>query len=537
MADFCEILVQIGDFGQFQKRLVLLCSLSIILLSFALASPIFLSKTPDHWCVDPEAKRLFNQCVWTHAQLMEHTVPRSGGYFHRCERFEWNLSRRTCEDLDHPWFFDGTQVVPCNGDWEFDSRYSTIVTEFSLVCGMSWMAGLNQIMLVSGLIISSIITGYMPDRFGRKPCFIGFMFFLGVVGVGIVLSPWYPLVLMFRFLQGFLEKGAWTSCYSLLVEFFTPENRKYVAMMTTSFFVIGMVMLPGLAYLVSSWRTLQIILTLPWFLFIPFYWLIPESPCWLLAQRKNMEALKIMAKVAKENGRSFPQNLKKVIHLQNRSEGHRLSFLDLFKTPFIRRHTVILICIWFSNGVVFHGLVLWLTVPEHHFFEFLVASAVLLPVGIIMYLLVDRVGRRYLLAGTSLIVTIFNFAAHFIFADYTVVKKISKNIGNLAFAVMLVTLFFANAELYPTSLRNLGLSVCSSALEAAVMMSPFLVHWLKGIWHELPFCVYGLLTVVNCSLLTLLPETTGVVIPDTISEIEDQRRKLKQSKEGTVLLI
>ncbi|XP_077396115.1 solute carrier family 22 member 3 [Festucalex cinctus] len=535
MADFSDLIVQIGDFGLFQKRLVLLCSLPLIPFSFVLVGVVFLGKTPDHWCAIPEAEQLLAECGWTEAEVREVTIPRSEASFSHCNRFDLNLSQSNCTELEQLLAFNKTPVVPCDGGWAFEKSYSSIVSEFSLVCERSWLADLNQVVMASGLFIGAFITGYMSDRFGRKPCFIAFMFCLGIMGVGVMLSPWYPMLLVFRFLQGFFEKGAWTSCYVLLFEFFSSNNRKFVSMVCRSFFSIGMVILPGLAYLVPSWKTLQLTMTLPWFLFIPYYWIVPESPRWLFSQKRNSEAMTIMSNVAKCNGRSLPQNFEEMIPLEKKKQ-HPVSFLDLFRTPFIRRNTFILIYAWFSSSIVFYGLVLRLGITgDNHFLDFFISSVVELPTGLIFYLLVDRIGRRCLLAGTNLIGGLACLAAPFISSEFSWLKKAVAFTGRLAIATTLETLSFANTELYPTTLRNLGVCVCSSACDAGVVVAPLLLYRLATYWQELPFYIYGIMSVVNCGLVTLLPEMKGVALPETIEDMEDLRkRKQNQSKDTNV---
>ncbi|KAM9787849.1 solute carrier family 22 member 3 [Syngnathus typhle] len=534
MADFSDLIVQIGDYGVFQKKLLVLCSLPSIPFTFVLMGVLFLGNTPNHWCAISEAERLQEECGWTESEVREVTIPRLEVSLSRCDRFDLNLSQNTCGDLEQLLASDGNSVIPCDGGWAFDQSHSTIVSEFSLVCERSWLADLNQVTMACGLFIGAFITGYMSDRFGRKPCFIGFMICLGIAGVGIVLSPWYPLLLAFRFLQGFFEKGACASCYVLLFEFFSSEKRKFVSVVCQSFISIGMLILPGLAYLVPSWRTLQLIMILPSFLFIPYYWIIPESPRWLFSQKRNSEAMRIVSDVAKCNGRRLPQNYQEMIPLEKKKQ-HPVSFLDLFRTPFIKRITLILIYAWFSSGIVFYGLILSLGMTgDNHFSDFFMSSVVEIPAGLIFYLLVDRIGRRSLLAGTNLIGALACLAVPFISPELSWLKKAVAFIGRLAIATTLMTLNFANTELYPTILRNLGTCVCSSACDAGVIVAPLLLYRLATFRQELPFCLYGVMLVVTCGLVTLLPEMKGVALPETIEDMETLRWKQNQSKEENV---
>uniref|UniRef100_A0A3B5AHX4 Organic cation transporter 2 n=1 Tax=Stegastes partitus TaxID=144197 RepID=A0A3B5AHX4_9TELE len=203
MANMDKLIQHIGDFGPFQKRIVALGSLPLIFFAFVLVGVVFIGHTPDHWCWSPGAERLREECGWTDVEVQKVTVPRSGqsGSFSRCERFavDWSKSQNKCHELDWWQTSNATQLVPCGSRWMFDNSHSTTVSEFSLVCGKAWLADLNQVSLACGFFVGAFINGYLADRFGRKPCFIASMLGMGISGVGVMLSPWYPLLLTFRF--------------------------------------------------------------------------------------------------------------------------------------------------------------------------------------------------------------------------------------------------------------------------------------------------------------------------------------------------
>ncbi|CAA9996793.1 unnamed protein product, partial [Nesidiocoris tenuis] len=79
-----------------------------------------------------------------------------------------------------------------------------------------------------------------------------------------------------------------------------------VTIMTNIAYSLGLMALAVIAYLVRDWRQLALATSVPFLTFFLYWWVLPESPRWLLARGRFDEAEKILKTMARVNGRSLP---------------------------------------------------------------------------------------------------------------------------------------------------------------------------------------------------------------------------------------
>uniref|UniRef100_A0A8C0UEN5 Solute carrier family 22 member 2 n=1 Tax=Cyanistes caeruleus TaxID=156563 RepID=A0A8C0UEN5_CYACU len=394
---------------------------------------------------------------------------------------------------------------PCRDGWVYDSPGSSLVTEFDLVCEDSWKLDLFQSSVNAGFFLGSIKIGYIADRFGRKFCLLTTIVVNIVCGILLVFVPTYLWIVIIRFLQGLVSKGCWTAGYILVTEVVGPDYRRTVGILYQAAFSVGLLLFDAIAYAIPHWRWLQLMVTLPTCFLLLYYWCLPESPRWLISQGKNDKDIKFEEE---DCGKQNP------------------SLMDLFRTPQIRRNTLILMYNWFTSSILYQGLIMHMGMAaENIYLDFLYSALVEFPAAFMIIITIDRVGRRYPWAVSNLVAGAACLATALIPEDMHWLKVITACIGRMGITMAFEMVCFVNTELYPTYIRNLGVMVCSSLCDIGGVIVPFIVYRLVEIWHDLPLIVFTVLGLIAGGLVLLLPETKGRVLPETVEDVENFHRK------------
>ena len=95
--------------------------------------------------------------------------------------------------------------------------------------------------------------------------------------------------------------GMYVITFTMTVEMVGPKWKTFMGNMFWIPFALGEAMCPIIAMLFTEWKTFQIASSLPVFLLLPIYFVLPESPRWQIAVGKYEEARKTIDKAAKFN--------------------------------------------------------------------------------------------------------------------------------------------------------------------------------------------------------------------------------------------
>ncbi|CAN9507984.1 unnamed protein product [Ophioblennius macclurei] len=528
-SSFEDLLEQVGSFGRFQKRVSgLLCLISLPFAAVYLGV-VFQGFTPPHRCRDTAAVQRANDCGWNPEESRRVAPPPvdESGEPSGCRRYDMDWDQVDCDlpqlDLDLNWTKTPTAACQEGWDYEYQDRKS-IVTEFDLVCSDSWLVDLFQAVLSVGFLMSSFAFGYLADRFGRRICIFVSNAIAVVSSVVVAVATDYPTILVFRSLLGFSAKGGWMTAYVLMAEMAVVSYRRTVGIIYQTFYSVGVLVLALLAFLIPDWRWLHVATMAPYAFFLLYYWWIPESPRWLISQNRLSEAMKVTESMAAENQRKLSSTLQ--IVSPDEVESSSGSLLDLIRTSNMRRNTFVLMFNWFASAVVYQGLVMRVGITQGNLYlDFFISGLVEFPATLLVLVTIDRVGRRLPFATANMVAGASCFVTAFIPDSLLWFKTAVACVGRLGITMAFIMVMFVNTELYPTYVRNLGVSVCSTMCDVGGVVVPFLLYRLASMWAELPLIVFGAVALLAGGLVLLLPETKGRPLPETLNDVESPDRK------------
>lgn len=534
----------IGDYGPFQRGVFMFCLLRGIPVGLHVLVSSFFLPTVEHWCARPEG--LWDNLTvdqWRNTAIPVQKTTKHGedvSGLNGCSMYA------VLQINSSVLLVDRNETHACT-KWEYGEAFYKVpvVEEWNLVCGDAWLRSLVQSTMMWGMLVGSAACTAIGDMVGRRPPIIASIALTLTAGIATGLVPSFGLFLACRAVLGFGLGLGQGSSFCLLMEVIGPKQRTTTALAYSVGFAVGLLALPGFAWAFQEWRHLQLAITAPLLIFLVWSWFLPESPRWLVVTGKMKRARAVIMLASKANGipiedmDSALSQLRKKILMDKASE--HISYLDLVRTAQIRRYTAIFLVGSFTTGIGFYGLQLSVThLGGDPYVSFLIAAAIEFPVGLACYIVVRFFSRRraalatYLVSGMCCLGILFT-GHHLVWLRLSFAM-----LGKFTASVVFTLIWIFAAEVFPTVLRTEGVGACMMATRTGAAVAPFLVEMRSYTVEAVPMAILAGVFALAGLLVTFLPETFRVVLPDTVKETEDLRRNRTEDKSDqstTVVLL
>ncbi|KAG5831748.1 solute carrier family 22 member 7-like [Anguilla anguilla] len=525
---FEDVLADLNGFGRYQVLMITLLFIPRVILPLHFLLVNFMAAVPDHRC---HIRGLDDGDAFANLTLDQRltvSIPtQEDGTLSSCRMFrepQFHLLHNSSNATEIP-------AVPCLYGWVYDNSTfaSTVATEWDLVCDRKGMNKAIGTIFFIGVMCGAVAFGTLSDRFGRKTMLLVSYLLSISFGLASAFSKSYLMFGIMRFFTGFGLTGISIISIVLSIEWVEKENRAFIGVLGSMSWTLGNMMLAGFAYFVNEWRLLIIAVTAPLGLAIITWWWIPESARWLIANGKVETAHKYLMKCAAFNNKKEAASKIKLQTLSNvvtvNDKNKRYTYLDLVKTPNMRKRVAVTGVLWYGVASTYYGISLDITsFGLNMYLTHFIYGAIEVPAKVLVYFSLNTIGRRKTQVGT-LILTGVCIAINIITPKdmwyfRTIVAVLGKGLSEASFT----SVFLYTSELYPTVVRQNGLGYSSFTARLGVSIAP-LIMLLDDVWKLLPQVILCLVAISTGLLASLLPETHNELLPETIEDVEQTRKR------------
>ncbi|PAA88639.1 hypothetical protein BOX15_Mlig015104g1 [Macrostomum lignano] len=508
--EYEEVLEHIGSLGRYQIVLFnLLASLSwkaaanMVITVFHVVRPAFVCQQAyPNWLESPPTWAQIANASATGGQDSQcwFTPPRNGTsgeqQQQQCTLFAYDKS-----------------------EWK-----ETITTQWDLVCQRQ---GLEPLVFGSYALGYGfgVVLGIFADKFGRRPVLLVSCAMEALFTLLESVSPNFLSYLGLHFAHGIFATVNLLSTVCI-TEFVGCKHRALVANLLWLYYCLGYMSVAGMAYLVRQWRWLQLLTCLPCLFYIACYFLLQESPRWLIAHGRYTDALYVCENIARVNGRTIPTAAKELLTYgfqtsQPPEHSREGNVSEMFRTRIMLKKSLILFCAWFAISLNYNSISLDSDfLASDVFINTVLSGLIEVPAYVTAWIVAEKVGRRipiavlYTMLSACLIsVAVLTPGS----VAHTVLALLAKLSATCAFSI--ITNY--TAEVYPTSIRNTGIFFCSAIGRISSLLAPFILAVNSGGSYGARMAApiaFACLGILAGAALYYLPETKGIPLPQTVRE-------------------
>ncbi|XP_063720368.1 synaptic vesicle 2-related protein-like isoform X2 [Symsagittifera roscoffensis] len=442
----------------------------------------------------------------------------------------------------------------CGLAWIVDAMETMLLSVLAPALLCEWRLTAFQEAMVTvtvftGMFVASSFWGVIADKFGRKFSLVLSSCLTFYFGALTAFSPNFYWVLVLRGLTGAGIAGA-PQAVTIYSEFLPTVYRARAIVLLEVFWAWGTILAVTLALLVMpglGWRYFVFFCALPVLVFnLLCYWL-PESARFYMVSGDKEAALKTIRQIAHWNQKPMPLGElvddnafgkdKDVDQEEGVESDRRGTFGQLFNKEFLLT-TTILWMLWFVAAASYYGIVLstteifselsaseekcvtkaqdsddecWATCQEldtDDYLDILWTTLAEFPGLLIALVLVELFGRKRAIAMEFVLFGVFAFIVSICMPRglVTFILFTSRAFVVAAFQ----TVYVYTCEIYPTTIRAIGVGSGSGISRVGAMVTPFIAQVLLKKSIQASMGVYFLLGAVAAVGALFLPtETKG----------------------------
>lgn len=383
-----------------------------------------------------------------------------------------------------------------------------------------WEGTLTAVVFM-GILLGGLAWGYLADIVGRKRSYFCGCFLAALFGSLSALAPSIEFLVVCRFLVGFGAGGV-PVMYTLSSEFLPVRDRGPMLLINNVMWGVGTLVEVFIVWATLDawgWRWFVFCSSVPLWMILALFFVVPESPRFLHVKGREAEAVDILCDMARVNGAPFTEEFTLVCAAP---ESHAATKLAQIFNPVMRAQTVALYFLWTVVAMAYYGIAL----ATPYYFR---GDAIYSFCALVVLAEFPGFGLAALLIGSwgrLRFLRVLFFLVPVLFAVLALSRGTGLNLVLLLALQMLTaglfgTLYVYTSEVFPTTVRSLGVSIGSGFARFGAILACYLVssehHLTKAAWVFSGATALAFLAVVQ----GLEHETLGHKMHDNLLETYD----------------